>query len=302
MKILITGAGGMLGSDLTAALKINHDVLGAGRNPAPHLGVRFIQRDLSQLSCALEICKKEKPEIVFHAAAMTNVDACEQDREEAMRQNHLMTAEIAKACRETGAFLIFFSTDYVFDGSKKGEYLETDSTQPVNVYGESKRAAEKSIHENKPSYAIFRVSWLYGLNGKSFPRTILERARQQNSFEIVDDQVGRPTFTRDLAAYFAQSLQDTSVLPKMNAQIFHLANSGTCSWAEFASWLLRRADFQAATVTPIKSEKLNRPAKRPLNSVFSLEKSRNLLGASLRSWQDAAGDFVKEFKGLSAAR
>ena len=227
---------------------------------------------------------------------MTNVDGCEQDRDQAIRLNDQMTQTVAKVCKSAGAFLIFFSTDYVFDGTKKGEYREDDPIHPLNVYGESKARGEQQVREHAGAYAIFRVSWLYGVHGKSFPRTILEKAKQQSVFEVVNDQIGRPTFTKDLAAAFRDLLVNGSdSLKKMKGQIFHLANAGACSWAEFAAAILSHAGYDKVEVKPITSEQLTRPAKRPKNSVLNLSKAERVLGLKLRPWQEAMVEFINEF-------
>lgn len=298
MKVLITGAGGMLGTDLAAALQDSFEVAGAGRSPAPHLRIPYDRQDLLEPNAVQKILERDSPDLVFHAAAMTNVDGCEQNRDEAMRLNVQLTKVIAEACHEAGAFLIFFSTDYVFDGSKQGEYDEDDAIRPLNVYGESKALAEKMVREHAERYTIFRISWLYGLRGKSFPRTILEKAVHQNEFQIVSDQMGRPTFTKDIAYGFRKLLtQEKYILDIMNGQTFHLANSEKTSWADFASFLLKQSGFDKARVKPIASEELTRPARRPQNSVLNLDKAESYLGLNLRPWQEAAVEFVQEFKG-----
>lgn len=295
MKILITGAGGMLGTDLSSALHSHHQILGLGRSPVPHLNIPFRQMDLTNSEAVGSIIKSFGPNIIFHTAAMTHVDGCEKNPEEAIRQNAGVTRTLVKACEGTRTFLIFFSTDYVFDGKKKGEYVEEDKINPKSHYGESKALAEKEILDSKAHAAIFRVCWLYGLKGRSFPRTILEKAREQQAFEVVSDQVGRPTYTRDIAKAFKELLNNQPILEKMDRQIFNLANSGQCSWAEFASFLLANGGYEKATVTSISSKKLARPAARPANSVLSLDKTEKVLGLKLQPWQDAALEFMQEF-------
>ena len=295
MKILVTGAGGMLGSDLARSLGPHFSCVGVGRSPAPHLRIPYHQQDLTYPEATAKIFSDEKPDLVFHAAAMTHVDGCELDREGAMRLNVQMTQEIVRACNTAQAFLIFFSTDYVFDGEKQGDYQEEDPLRPLNVYGESKARAEKFIQETAEHYAIFRISWLYGFHGKSFPRTILERARPQKSFEVVSDQVGRPTYTRDLAEAFKKLLiKEPKWLEKIDRQIFHWANEGAVSWAGFAEAVLRAGGHQDSVVRVIASDQLNRPARRPKNSVLSTKKAEKVLGLRLRPWQEALADFIEE--------
>ncbi len=144
---------------------------------------------------------------------------------------------------------------------------------------------------------MIRLSWLYGIHGKSFARTILERAPRQKHFEVVSDQVGRPTYTRDLTAALAGLLKrDPDIFEKNNQEIFHFGNDGTVSWADFAAHILKTAAYDDAMVTAIPSTRLDRPAKRPHNSVLSLQKTRGRLGVHLRPWQDAFLDFLHEFR------
>ena len=304
MKILITGAGGMLGSDLSKALHPFFDVLGAGLHAAPHLaGIPYKTADLSDSSVTRALIDTEKPDLIFHAAAMTDVDACERDRDLALKGNLQITRHIADSANQSGAFVLFFSTDYVFDGEKRGEYKEEDLPGPRSVYGESKYFAETYLQEHADKYAIIRISWLYGFHGRSFPRTILERAPRQQRFEVVSDQVGRPTYTRDLAAVFAGLLKrNPAVFEQWNKEIFHFGNQGKASWAEFARYILKQAGYPEAVVTPITSLQLGRPAQRPPNSVLCLKKSGERMKVDLRPWQEAFLDFLEEFRSREHSR
>ncbi len=301
MKILITGAGGMLGTDLSAALEKHFEVSGAGLSPADRR--RYHQLDLSVPQNAESVISRERPSIIFHTAAMTDVDGCENRRDEALKANVEMTRHLTDSANRAGALFIFFSTDYVFDGKKKGEYTEEDKPAPASFYGETKWMAEKYIQQNARKYAILRISWLYGLWGKSFPRTILERARTQTRFDVVDDQIGRPTYTKDLAGALRDVLvKDPMAFEKNANQIYHLSNQGSASWAAFAEYLLKEGGFSTAKVTPITSDRLNRAAKRPANSLMSLRKAEEKLGIKMRPWQDAAKDFIVELKNENKVR
>ena len=297
MKILITGAGGMLGSDLSKALHPFFEVVGAGWHPAPHLaGISYKTVDLSDASAVRALIETEKPGLIFHAAAMTNVDACELDRDLALKGNLHITRHVVDSANQAGALVVFFSTDYVFDGDKKGEYLETDLPSPRSIYGESKYFAETYLQDHADKYAIIRVSWLYGVQGRSFPRTILEKAPGQQRFEVVNDQTGRPTYTRDLAAIFAELLKrNPAVFEAWNKEIFHLGNQGQTSWAGFADYILKQAGYLEAVVASITSSQLARPAKRPHNSILSLKKAEERMKIRFRPWQEAFLDFLKEF-------
>ncbi len=296
MKVLITGAGGMLGTDLAKALSPFSDVTGAGITPAPHLQISYDQTDLSDRSATKDLISSQKPGLIFHAAAMTNVDACESARDLAIQGNVDVTRHVVDSANEAGAFVVFFSTDYIFNGEKNGEYLENDPPCPLNVYGDSKVLAEKYVRENASDYWIVRLTWLYGFHGKSFPRTILERAPRQKKFEVVNDQVGRPSYTKDVAEAFAGLFKKNPAgFKPWNREIFHFANQGTVSWADFARTVLKLAG-EESEVVPISSFQLDRPARRPHNSVLSLTKAREKLGIEFRPWQEALADFLKEFR------
>ena len=185
----------MLGTDLCRELSAqSFSVTGVGLAPAEHLKVPYFQMDLSAAGNPFEeLLRSEQPDLIFHTAAQTDVDKCEQNPELARKGNLELTRYVADASKKINALLFFFSTDYVFDGNKKGEYLEEDIPNPKSCYGESKFFAERYIHENLSHYVIMRLSWLYGIWGKSFPRSILERAQYQSRFEVVSDQMGRPT-------------------------------------------------------------------------------------------------------------
>ena len=295
MKILITGAAGMLGTDLRSELISRFEIAGAGLVPSsqPH----YTQTDLSVRKNVSDLLSREKPAVIFHTAAMTDVDGCETRQKEALQANLEMTRLLTDEANRYGAQLVFFSTDYVFDGTKQGEYLESDVRKPVNFYGETKFLAEKYIGQHAENYAIFRITWLYGLHGKSFPRTILERVKNQNKFEIVDDQKGRPTYTRDVARAFAELLaKDPLIFKNKGNTIYHLCNSGETNWADFAAFIFEQAGHSGAEISRIDSSKSIRPAKRPLNSVLGLEKVRAGLGIHLRPWREAVLEFIREFQ------
>ncbi len=294
MKILITGSGGMLGTDLTSELSPKFKIAGAGILPCAQPA--YTQADLSVRENVSKLFEKEKPDVVIHTAAMTDVDVCETRREDASKANVEMTRLLADEANRHKAALIFFSTDYVFSGNKAGEYLENDTTDPGNFYGETKVLAENYIKQKSSKYAIFRITWLYGLNGKSFPRTIMERAKTQKKFEIVSDQTGRPTYTRDVAVAISTVLSDKTFFQQKGNAVYHLCNSGQASWAEFGEFILKHSGHEDAEVVRIDSTRLARPAKRPLNSVLSLEKTGKELGIRLRPWRDAALQFIREFQ------
>jgi len=294
MRILISGAGGMLGTDLVERLSSRFEVIGVGRSPARHLTIPYQRIDLADEDQVVETLSQMKPDLVLHAAAMTDVDGCEADRQRAMRDNVLATQNLVKESNRRRWLLVYFSTDYVFDGKKKGEYTEEDPPAPINVYGETKFLGEKYMREIGNHFVIFRCSWLYGVHGKSFPRTVLQKAQETNCLQVVDDQKGRPTFTRDVADAFLNLLsKNPRVFDSLNRGTFHLANTGSCSWAQFAVEILKRARCENVRVEFVDSSKVARPARRPSNSILSLQKVQNQLGLSLRPWEVAIDDFIE---------
>ncbi|MFZ5802779.1 MAG: dTDP-4-dehydrorhamnose reductase [Candidatus Omnitrophota bacterium] len=294
-KILITGAGGMLGTDLVKALAGPHDLYGLGLFPAPHLEIPYTVCDLSDPGSFDSAVKKFRPDLVFHLAAMTQVDLCESERENAYRHNVLATRHLVNGAAKTGAFLIAMSTEYVFDGAQKRPYTEEDKPHPVSYYGETKWLAEQEVLKTGTRAALVRISWLYGKYGTSFPSKILERSQKASEIKVVSDQIGCPTYTRDVASALARLVADwEGARPKLSGQIFHLSNQEPCSWYDFACHVLEKAGRQGVKVIPIASEALRLPAKRPANSVMSNEKFRRTFGFALRSWKEALPEFFQE--------
>ncbi|MDD5429037.1 MAG: dTDP-4-dehydrorhamnose reductase, partial [Candidatus Omnitrophica bacterium] len=199
-KILIIGSGGMLGADLCEELGNGYDLVGSDLAPAKRAGAtNFIECDITDKGSVKDVIDKVKPQIVIHAAAWTDVDGCERDREKAYRINASGTENVAVACKNAGAILIYISTDFVFDGKKKEPYTEEDKTGPLNIYAASKLAGEEAVRKNLKEYFILRTSWLYGAGGKNFVDTIIAKAGTEKELKVVRDQSGSPTYTKDLA-------------------------------------------------------------------------------------------------------
>lgn len=287
----------MLGTDLIRELVCSHQILGAGRNPAVHLQTPYFLCDFSDPASVVALLKTEKPDIVFHAAAMTQVDDCEKLPEQALLHNTTAVKNISDACSEINAKLVFFSTDYVFNGQKRSPYLPDDARDPVSVYGKSKANAEEYLERNNNNFIIFRLSWLYGLSGRSFPKTILKLAKTNPSLSIVSDQTGAPTWTKDIAKWLRISLEKSKNNWMIQGQrIYHLANSGACTWADFARFILQTAEIKNICVKDISSSELGRPATRPQNSIFDLLQTHNAWGFSLRDWKEAYQEFYQELR------
>lgn len=295
MKILITGAGGMLGTDLVLRLSASHQVIGTGRRPAPHLHIPFHMIHLENLKTTKDLVEAGKPEVILHTAAMTEVDLCETDRSAALRDNFEATRYIAEAANRVGALLIYFGTDFVFDGKQSTPYREEDIPHPVSVYGETKFLAERFLGLRSKRFMILRSSWLFGKHGDNFPKKILKQTEEGRSLYVVNDQFGNPTFTWDLAGAVEEIIQiltqgDTG---KEN-QIYHLTNKGTVSRYEFARAILKKRNLPLDHLTPISSKELHSPAARPPNSSLSTEKIKKHLGIQLRSWEEALEAFLQE--------
>jgi len=250
MKILITGAGGQVGHDLVAAFAAD-DVVACDHKTL----------DITDFIAVDEIVTANRPDAIVHAAAWTAVDDCEADAAKAQRVNAAGTANLAEAARLIGAHLTYFSTDYVFDGTKSTAYVETDSPNPQSVYGASKLAGESAAG---PEALTLRISWVCGRNGNNMVKTILRLAKEHDRLTFVDDQRGNPTFSADLAPLVRRLVVDR------RSGIFHATNQGAVSWFEFAQEVLRAAGLDPNRVAPIKTSDLLpvRPAPRPANSVL----------------------------------
>jgi dTDP-4-dehydrorhamnose reductase len=273
MRVTIFGATGLLGKTLT------HDWNG---DKVSGLGSKDADiRESKQVYQALE---RTRPDLVVLTAAYTDVDGCEQNPEYALDVNFRGALNVAQAARRFGSGLLFLSTDYVFDGAKANPYETDDPRSPLNVYGQSKAEAEVQISQISPEFCILRTSWLFGIDGKCFPDTILQLAASRPIIEVVDDQRGSPTYAADLAQAIIQ-------LCRARAKgIVHATNRGNCSWFEFAREIVRAAGL-TAEVHPVKSEHFPRPAKRPKYSVLS-SKSLDKYGIDMPNWQDALKRFL----------
>jgi dTDP-4-dehydrorhamnose reductase len=237
-----------------------------------------------------EACEKAiseiEPDVVINAAAYTNVDGCESNREKCFSVNAEGVKNLALSCAKRNIRIVHFSTDYVFDGKKQTAYVEDDACNPINVYGQSKLAGEEYLKQFSDNFLLIRSAWLYGKNGKNFVKTIVEKARTERYLEVVDDQIGSPTFTWDLAGAVQLLIEG------QHTGTFHITNRGNCSWYEFANKILKFAGVTGVTVNPIKSDKLTRPARRPHYSVLNCRKFSQSTGKTMRYWQVAVDDYI----------
>jgi dTDP-4-dehydrorhamnose reductase len=278
MKVLLLGHKGMLGNDLLLQLKNHHEITGLDRE----------EIDITSASACKKAIDEIAPEIVINAAAYTDVDGCESNKDACMAVNAEAVKNIAAACRGRSISIVHFSTDYVFDGMGKEPYNEEHACAPISAYGFSKLAGERYLQAQSENYLLIRTAWLYGKNGKNFVKTILQKAETTNKLEVVEDQIGSPTYTKDLAAA-VELLIDGGF-----KGVFHLTNRGVCSWFQFAVRILQEAGVRGVDVIPIKSEKLTRPAKRPFYSALSNQKFVRATGKTMQPWQLALQDYLRK--------
>lgn len=271
--ILVVGANGMLGQDLLSLL--------GGRGQ----GVDIADIDITSLDSVFKVLGNLRPEVVINCAAYTDVDGCESNVEKAMAVNGEGPAHLAFACKEIGALLVQISTDYIFDGGKGTPYVEDDAPHPLSIYGESKLAGEMNT-AFCPDYLIVRTQWLYGLHGKNFVETMLSLGAEKVEVTVVNDQVGSPTWTVDLSRAIIALIDGGC------RGIYHVANSGYCSWNDFAQAIFAEASLSVA-VKPMTTEELNRPATRPLYSTLECAKLVSSTGFQPQSWHSALREYLK---------
>jgi dTDP-4-dehydrorhamnose reductase len=275
MKVLLLGATGLLGKALVPEWH-GDEVVG--------LGSREV--DLRDPGRVREVVTAARPDWIVLAAAYTNVDACESNRELAFAVNRDGAVHVAGAARDVGARLLFVSSDYVFDGRKTSPYEVDDARNPQSVYGHTKAEAEVKLLEILPACCIARTSWLFGRGGKCFPDTILKLAAARSSLDVVDDQRGCPTYSIDLARAII------ALCRKNAAGIVHVTNAGNCSWFEFAREIVHRFGL-STEVKPVSSLAMARPAPRPAYSILS-SRSLNAYGVNMPEWKNALERYLKQ--------
>jgi dTDP-4-dehydrorhamnose reductase len=268
MRVTLFGASGLLGQQL--AKELSRDQLTA---------LTSKDADLRDHSRVRDVIRNSRPDWILLSAAYTDVDGCESNRDLAFAVNCEGAANVARAAREAKSRLLFLSTDYVFDGTKRSPYETSDVRNPTSVYGESKARAEEQLLEILPEVCIARTSWLFGHGGKCFPATILKLASTRPEISVVNDQRGSPTFTCDLASALVQ-------LCRAEARgIVHVTNSGDCTWYEFAKDIIRMSGLPTA-IKPVTTAEFPRPARRPAYSVLSPD-SLHAYKIEVPAWQDA---------------
>ncbi len=372
MKVLITGISGMLGVDLYRTLKGEYQLVGLDTRDFPSVSFAsppIHKVDITDFKAIKELFHQLIPDFVIHAAAYTDVDGCEKSPDKAHKINAVGTQNVALYCWKFGIPLIYISTDFVFGGDEKVPYVEFDEPCPLNVYGRSKLAGENHVKSLLYRFFIVRTSWLYGPYGKNFVKTILRLAGEKSELKVVNDQVGSPTYTWDLAQQIKKLLLAYEKLVSSSAEqirssgaihgtlsdksdryntidgssgaihgtrsrgfspvshepegstpedkaleieqrkivlerelnklygIYHITNSGSCSWYEFAQEILRLAGIKGVRLIPITSKELTRPASRPKFSVLDNHRLKQKTGGSMRQWKEALGDYFEDQKG-----
>ncbi len=279
-RILVVGAKGMLGKDL---MEVLHSSLAGDQV----VGWDIEEIDIREKDPSIAKILELRPEIVIHIAAYTDVDGCELNKEKAFSVNGEGTKHVALAASECHAKMVYLSTDYVFDGEKRGPYVESDAPHPLNVYGHSKLVGEEYVQALVRDFLIIRTQWLYGPFGKNFVLSILQQAREKSVLSIVDDQTGSPTYTVDLS-------RAISTLIQSNARgVFHAVNSGLCTWYTLGQTILKLSGVNRVKVVPISSKELGRPAPRPSYSVLGCQKLKEETGLTMRLWSEALKDYLK---------
>ncbi len=285
--ILVTGCRGQLGRDLVASFSADHSVR----------GVDLEEFDIRDRARTLEAIRKADPGTVLHAAAYTDVDGCKGNRELAMAVNADGAENMALACRKVGARMVYYSTDYVFDGKAGGAYTEDDQTDPQTVYGQSKLAGEQAVQNVLDDYVILRIAWLYGRHGRNFVKTMIKlgfqqlRNRQQGRkvtpLKVVDDQFGNPCWTMDIAR------QTRAVLSGQLTGLFHATSEGETSWYGFTQGIFATMKLDVV-VEPCTSDESPRPAPRPKRSTLSNQRLNEAGLNIMPDWRSSLESFLRE--------
>lgn len=275
MKVLVTGAGGMLGRDvMLAAGNAGHDVVGFGHT---ELDIT----DPAALGAKFEL---ERPDVVINCAAWTDVDGAEESEEDALAVNGAAAGNVAAAAAKVGASVVYVSSDYVFDGSKGAPYVETDQTAPLSAYGRTKLAGEEATATANKRHFVVRSSWLFGIGGSNFVETMLRLASTQNEVLVVRDQVGSPTYTWHLAYGIVRLIEGVEF------GIHHMAAGGACSWYDFAREIFDQAKVECLVLSAT-TDMLGRPAPRPAYSALESQREHAI---ELPPWRDGLSAYLSQ--------
>ena len=281
MKVLVTGVKGQLGHDVMNELALRG---------IEEFGVDVEEMDITDRTACETVISQEKPDAVIHCAAYTAVDAAEDNLELCRKINAEGTRNIARVCKAMDIKMMYISTDYVFNGGGERPWEPDDHREPLNVYGLTKYEGEIAVEQNVQKYFIVRIAWVFGVNGKNFIKTMLRLGKEKGAVSVVDDQIGSPTYTYDLARLLVDMIQTDKY------GRYHATNEGLCSWYEFACEIFRQAGMDEVKVTPVDSDGFPAKAKRPSNSRMSKEKLTENGFERLPSWQNALERYLKALK------
>ena len=281
MKIILLGSSGQLGKEFEKFLSQNKSVV--------LYSFSHNELDILNLDTLLNEFKDVKPDVVINCAAYTKVDKAEEEQDLAYRVNAIGSKNVSFAAFRVNAKIVYFSTDYVFDGNKGSPYIEFDKPNPLSIYGKSKLLGEKYTKEINPNHLILRISWLYGIRGDNFVKTIIKLSRENKLLRVVDDQIGTPTYTLDVVK------QTWELVEKDYVGLFHSSNEGAVSWFGFANEIVKKLNLNV-DVVPIKTEEYKTKAIRPKYSVLDnyLLKLENL--NMMENWEKAFKNFVEKYK------
>ena len=274
--VLVTGAGGLLGSDLVRAWQ-----------DRPVVGCAHAALDITDPEACLRVLKEHRPAVVVNCAAHASLDYCETHRDEAMRVNAKGPRRVAEACVAVGAKLVHISTDYVFDGTKPKPYTETNKPAPLSVYSESKVAGECAVLKLSKDFLVVRVAWVFGFSDKSFVRTVLRRAARMPEVSVIGDQLGSPTYSLDVAGAIVRLLEADA------SGIVHFTNEGICSRYDMTCHVFERLGLGAGRVRQIVSRELPWVAPRPAKLELSKARYCKLTGSQVRTWHEALDEYLE---------
>lgn len=278
MRVLVTGVKGQLGHDVMNELE---------KRGHTGIGVDVEEMDITDPAACEKVIGEADVEAVVHCAAYTAVDAAEDNVDICRKVNAYGTENIAKVCGRLGLKMMYISTDYVFDGEGTRPWEPDDERHPLNVYGQTKYEGEVAVTDSVDKFFIVRIAWVFGVNGKNFIKTMLNLAKNHTDINVVDDQVGSPTYTYDLAVLLVDMIETEKY------GFYHATNEGLCTWFEFASEIFRQAGAEV-NVHPVDSSQFPAKAKRPHNSRMSKDKLDENGFHRLPTWQDALSRYLKE--------
>ncbi|MBO5346841.1 MAG: dTDP-4-dehydrorhamnose reductase [Lachnospiraceae bacterium] len=281
MKVLVTGVKGQLGFDVVKELEKRGHVA---------IGTDVDNMDITNAETVHKVITDAAPDAVIHCAAYTAVDAAEDNIALCRRINADGTRNIAKVCKELDCKMIYISTDYVFDGEGTHFWQPDDARSPLNVYGQTKYEGELAVESLLEKYYIVRIAWVFGVNGKNFIKTMLNLGKTRDHLTVVNDQIGSPTYTYDLA----KLLVDMAETDKYGR--YHATNEGICSWYDFACEIFKQAGYNHVTVSPVSASEYPVKAKRPSNSRMNKDKLTENGFKKLPTWQDALERYLKEIE------